>query len=188
MLLAKAGRARSAYLAAAPGLCELPGSIGDFTGRVAELAWISRLVGAADGSAGRSGAAVVSGGAGLGKTTLEVRAAHRLRDRFPGGLHLVDALGMSGRPAASEEILARVLRALGVRDQQIPQDASERAGRYRQLLRERPVLVVIDDAASESQVRPPGARRRRQPASGHQPAAAGRPGRRPTRDGPHRAA
>ena len=47
--LAKAGRTRSAYLAAAPGLCELPGSIGDFTGRAAELAWISRLVDALDG-------------------------------------------------------------------------------------------------------------------------------------------
>src|SRR5215475_11598847 len=38
--LAKAGRARAGYFAAGPGLCELPGSIGDFTGRAAELAWI----------------------------------------------------------------------------------------------------------------------------------------------------
>src|SRR5258705_10074786 len=96
--LAKAGRTRSAYLAAAPGLCELPGSIGDFTGRAAELAWISRLVDGLDGSADRSGAAVISGGAGLGKTTLGVPAAHGLRDRFPGGGHFVDALGGGGRP------------------------------------------------------------------------------------------
>jgi len=154
LTLARAGRTRAAYLAAGPGLCELPGSIGDFTGRAAELAWISRLVEALKDPHGQSGAAVISGGAGLGKTTLVVRAAHGLRDRFPGGVHFVDALGMSGRPVGSDEILARVLRALGVREQQIPQDPAERAGRYRQLLRDRRVLVIVDDAASESQVRP----------------------------------
>ncbi|WP_089007842.1 ATP-binding protein [Micromonospora viridifaciens] len=152
--LAKAGRTRPAYVAAAPGLCELPGSIGDFTGRAAELAWIFRLADALDESADRSNAAVISGGAGLGKTTLVVRAAHRLRDRFPGGVHFLDALGMSARPVGSDEILTRVLRALGVRDQQIPEDAAERAGRYRQLLRQKRVLVVVDDATSEAQVRP----------------------------------
>jgi transcriptional regulator with XRE-family HTH domain/tetratricopeptide (TPR) repeat protein len=152
--LAKAGRTRSGHLAAAAGLCELPGSVGDFTGRVAELVWITQLVDALDESAGRSGAAVISGGAGLGKTTLVVRAAHSLRDRFPDGVQFVDALGMSERPVASAEMLARVLQALGVRDQQIPEDPAERAGRYRQLLRERRVLVIVDDAVSESQVRP----------------------------------
>jgi transcriptional regulator with XRE-family HTH domain len=159
--LAKSGRTRLPYLAAAPGLSELPGSIGDFTGRAAELAWIGRLVDEPPESGDRSGAALISGGAGLGKTTLVVHAAHHLRDRFPDGVHFVDALGMSERPVGSEEIVARVLRAMGVRDQQIPQDAAERAGRYRQLLRERRVLVVVDNAASESQVRPmlPGAGR-----------------------------
>ncbi|GGM37725.1 helix-turn-helix domain-containing protein [Dactylosporangium sucinum] len=152
--LAKAGRTRSGYLTAAPGLCELPGSIGDFTGRTAELAWISGLLDALDDGADRPGAAVISGGAGVGKTTLAVRAAHRLRDRFPEGVYFVDALGMSRRPVASAEILARLLRAMGVRDQQLPQDPAERAGRYRQLLRQRRVLVTVDDAASESQVRP----------------------------------
>jgi tetratricopeptide (TPR) repeat protein/transcriptional regulator with XRE-family HTH domain len=145
--LAKAGRTRSAYLAVAPGLCELPGSIEDFTGRPAELAWISRL---GDGFR----VAVISGGAGLGKTTLVVRAAHRLRERFADGVCFVDALGTSQRPVTSNEMLARVLRSLGVRAQQISDDPAERAGRYRQLLRERQVLVVVDDARSEAQVRP----------------------------------
>ncbi|MGI5239233.1 helix-turn-helix domain-containing protein [Dactylosporangium sp. CA-139066] len=150
--LARSGRTRAASLTAANGLCELPGSIGDFTGRAAELTWIFRAVGTLDHAGSR--AAVISGGAGLGKTTLVVRAVQGLRDRFPDGVHFVDALGMSGRPVTSDEMLARVLRALGVRDQQLPQDPSERSARYRQLLRERTVLVIVDDAASESQVRP----------------------------------
>jgi hypothetical protein len=128
--------------------------IADFTGRAAELSWIYRLVDTLDGPAERIGVAVISGGAGLGKTTLVVRAAHRLRDRFADGVCFIDALGMSQRPVASDEILARVLRALGVRAQQIPDDPAERAGRYRQVLRDRRVLVVVDDAQSEAQVRP----------------------------------
>jgi transcriptional regulator with XRE-family HTH domain len=80
---AKAGRRRSAYLAAAPGLCELPGAIVDFTGRAAELAWIFRLTDALDESTEASDTAVISGGAGLGKTTLVVRAGHELRDPVP---------------------------------------------------------------------------------------------------------
>ncbi|MCP2323316.1 hypothetical protein HDA40_001823 [Hamadaea flava] len=123
--LAKVGRARSAYVAAAPGLCEPPRSLGDLTGRAAELAWIHRLVEqAADGA----NVAIVSGGAGLGKTTLMVRAAHRLRDRFPDGVLFVDALGMSRRPVASDELLNRLLRALGIRAQHIPDDTAEKAG------------------------------------------------------------
>ncbi|GAA1568023.1 XRE family transcriptional regulator [Dactylosporangium maewongense] len=157
--LAKAGRARPERLTVAPGLCELPGSIGDFTGRTAELTWIAGLLDASDGPTDRLGAAVISGGAGVGKTTLVVRAAHRLRDRFPDGVYFLNALGMSRRPAASTDLLGLALRAIGVRDQQLPQAPAERAGRYRQLLRQRRVLVIVDDAAAESQVRPllPGA-------------------------------
>jgi transcriptional regulator with XRE-family HTH domain len=65
--LAKTGRTRSAYLAAAAGLCELPGVIADFTGRAAELSWIYRLVDTLGGPAERSGVAVISGGAGAGQ-------------------------------------------------------------------------------------------------------------------------
>lgn len=101
--LAKAGRTRPAHMAAATGLCELPGSIADFTGRSAELAWIAQMV-QPPGQDVRSSVAVISGGAGLGKSTLVVRAGNRLRDRFPGGVHFVDALGMSQRPVPGEEI------------------------------------------------------------------------------------
>ncbi|MET8911650.1 helix-turn-helix domain-containing protein [Micromonospora sp. NPDC004551] len=153
LALAKAGRTRSVHLAVATGLCELPGSVGDFTGRAAELAWITRVVYRQPGAPGQSGTAVISGGAGLGKTSLVVRAAHSLRDTFAGGVHFVDAAGMGIRPLGSDEILSRVLRALGVREQQIPQETDERAGLYRQLLRDRRVLVIVDDAASEAQVR-----------------------------------
>src|SRR5205807_3131426 len=51
------------------------------------------------------------------------------------------------------------LGALGVADERIPADVAGRASVYRSLLRDRRALIVLDNAASEEQVRPllPGA-------------------------------
>jgi tetratricopeptide (TPR) repeat protein len=47
-----------------------------------------------------------------------------------------------------------LLRALGVADQQIPGDTQGRASLYRSVLRDRRAMVVLDNVASEEQVRP----------------------------------
>jgi tetratricopeptide (TPR) repeat protein len=52
------------------------------------------------------------------------------------------------------QVLERLLRVLGVPGSQIPEGLDERAEVYRNLLAERKVLVVLDDAASEGQVAP----------------------------------
>jgi hypothetical protein len=82
-----------------------------------------------------------------------------LRPSFPGGVFFLDLFGMSGRPMAAGDALRLLLRALGVADKQVPGDLQGRASLYRSLLRDRPVLVVLDNAGSEEQVRPllPGA-------------------------------
>ncbi|NUT40908.1 MAG: tetratricopeptide repeat protein [Thermoactinospora sp.] len=146
--LAREGRLRD-HWARPTGLCELPRSVDDFTGRSAELAWAAELV----RSAG-AGPGLVTGSAGLGKSTLAVRAAHTLRPDFPDGVFFLDLFGMSPEPLPSDEALGMLLRALGLADQQVPSDIAERASLYRSLLRERRVLVVLDNAASEEQVRP----------------------------------
>ncbi|MFI6479965.1 tetratricopeptide repeat protein [Nonomuraea sp. NPDC050663] len=148
MELAREGRLRD-HWARPTGLCELPRSVDDFTGRSAELAWAAELVRAAD-----AGPGLVTGSAGLGKSTLAVRAAHTLRQDFPDGVFFLDLFGMSAEPLPSDEALGMLLRALGLADQQIPSDVAERASLYRSLLRERRVLVVLDNAGSEEQVRP----------------------------------
>ncbi len=51
-------------------------------------------------------------------------------------------------------MLERFLRALGVPPPQIPEGVDERAETYRNLVASRRVLVVLDDAATESQVLP----------------------------------
>lgn len=97
---------------------------------------------------------LITSSGGMGKTTLAVRAAHLLRPGFPDGVLFVDLLGMSPQPMAADDALRRLLRALGVADNQVPGDIHGRASLYRSLLRDRRVLVVLDNAGSEEQVRP----------------------------------
>ncbi|WSK01720.1 helix-turn-helix domain-containing protein [Streptomyces sp. NBC_01320] len=150
--LAREGRLRD-HWTRPTGLCELPRSVDDFTGRAAELVWVSELV-YAESSPGVGVVGLITGSAGLGKTTLAVHAAHSVRPSFPDGVFFLDLFGMSQRPLAADDALQLLLRALGVADQQIPGDIQGRASLYRSLLRDRRVLVVLDNAASENQVRP----------------------------------
>jgi tetratricopeptide (TPR) repeat protein/transcriptional regulator with XRE-family HTH domain len=150
--LARDGRLRDHWTRPA-GLCELPRLVDDFTGRAAELVWMSELV-YAESAPGAGAVGLITGSGGMGKTTLAIRAAHVLRPSFPGGVFFVDLFGMSGRPAAAADALRLLLRALGVADEQVPDDVPERASVYRSLLRDRQALVVLDNAGSEEQVRP----------------------------------
>ncbi|MEV6057134.1 helix-turn-helix domain-containing protein [Streptomyces sp. NPDC052107] len=150
--LARDGRLRDHWTRPS-GLCELPRSVEDFTGRTAELIWTSELV-YAESSPGVGVVGLITGSAGLGKTTFAIRAAHSVRPSFPDGVFFLDLFGMSQRPLSADDALRTLLRALGVADQQIPGDTQGRASLYRSLLRDRRVLIVLDNAASEEQVRP----------------------------------
>jgi DNA-binding SARP family transcriptional activator/tetratricopeptide (TPR) repeat protein len=138
---------------------ELPADVNTFIGRAAELAELDRLL-AADGEPGHpSPAAVVicavAGSAGVGKTALAVHWGHRVRDAFPGGQLYVNLRGYDpGEPLTAAGALARLLRSLGVADQDVPADADERAACYRGLLAGRRMLIVLDNAATAEQVRP----------------------------------
>ncbi|MFE5943527.1 ATP-binding protein [Streptomyces sp. NPDC056480] len=149
--LARDGRLRDHW--GRGGLCELPRIVEDFTGRAEELIWLSELV-YAESSPGVGVVGLITGSAGLGKTTFAVRAAHTVRPSFPDGVLFLDLFGMSQRPVTAGDALRQLLRALGVADRQVPADLQERASLYRSSLRDKRVLVVLDNAASEEQVRP----------------------------------
>jgi transcriptional regulator with XRE-family HTH domain len=150
--LARDGRLRD-HWSRPVGLCELPRLIDDFTGRAAELVWTSELV-YAENAPGAGAVGLITGSGGMGKTTLAIRAAHALRPSFPNGVFFLDLFGMSPQPATAADALRLLLRALGVADEQIPEDVPGCASMYRALLRERRALVVLDNAGSEEQVRP----------------------------------
>jgi len=59
-----------------------------------------------------------------------------------------------GQPMPATDALAGFLHALGVAGQDIPPEEDERAARYRSLLADKQMLVVLDNAGSADQVRP----------------------------------
>jgi tetratricopeptide (TPR) repeat protein len=136
------------------GPCQLPPAVADFTGRADQVTQLGGLL----ASTGDGGAAVVvsavAGQAGIGKTALAIRVAHQLRDRFPDGQLYVNLRGAQQQSLPAALVLARFLRALGMDGAAIPPDVEEREALYRALLADRRVLVVLDNAASEAQVRP----------------------------------
>jgi DNA-binding SARP family transcriptional activator len=134
---------------------QLPTDIADFTGREDQVKHLSNVLSAtADGDSGAVRVALVAGSGGLGKTSLAVHAAHRVRNSFPDGQLYVDLLGATAHPLAPADVLARFLRDLGVDGKEIPLDEAERAARYRTSLAGRRILVVLDNARDAAQVRP----------------------------------
>jgi tetratricopeptide (TPR) repeat protein/transcriptional regulator with XRE-family HTH domain len=135
---------------------QLPAAVADFTGRAAELHRLTQVLDAA--GAGRPGTVVISaisGMAGVGKTTLALYWAHQVAGRFPGGQLYVNLRGFdpSGTPVTAPEAVRGFLDALGVAPDRIPASPEAQAGLYRSLLAGRRMLIVLDNARDEQQVR-----------------------------------
>jgi DNA-binding SARP family transcriptional activator/tetratricopeptide (TPR) repeat protein len=136
---------------------QLPHRIPDFTGRDAELSRMDALVARHGGDAGTSVViTAIAGTAGVGKTALAVHWAHRVSGRFPDGqlyvnLRGFDPVGVAMKPA---EAIREFLDAFGITPQQVPTSLEAQAALYRSLLAGRRVLVLLDNAADEDQVRP----------------------------------
>ncbi|WP_248960808.1 AfsR/SARP family transcriptional regulator [Sphaerisporangium perillae] len=129
------------------GPVQTPPCLADFTGRQKEIEhWTAVL--AADGPRALRTVAI-SGRAGVGKTTLAVHLAHGLREGYPDGQLCADFTGQTA-PAA---VLGQFLRALGVPGPSVPETLPERVQLYRSLLADRRVLVLVDNADAEAQVR-----------------------------------
>ncbi|MFJ3903963.1 helix-turn-helix domain-containing protein [Streptomyces sp. NPDC090025] len=150
--LAREGRLRD-HRKHPVALCELPGPVSDFTGRAREIDWVNELV-RSTGSPGVGVTGLVTGSAGLGKTSFAVHAAHSIGASFPDGVLFVDLHGSAPQPLTAGDTLVLLLRALGVAERQIPGDLQGRASLYRARLREKRVLIVLDNASAEEQVRP----------------------------------
>ncbi|RBM10534.1 SARP family transcriptional regulator [Prauserella sp. PE36] len=131
-------------------ICQLPPDLADFAGREDEVNVVAASI---TGASGAVPVTVLSGEPGAGKSTLAVRVAHRVRSEFPDGQLFVQLSG-SSKPRDPADVLADLLRALGVTGPAISDDPHARAAAYRGRLTDRRVLVVLDDAASVEQVLP----------------------------------
>jgi tetratricopeptide (TPR) repeat protein/transcriptional regulator with XRE-family HTH domain len=136
---------------------QLPAAVADFTGRAAELAALTQVLDNA--SADAPGMVVISaigGTAGVGKTALALHWAHQVAHRFPHGQLHVNLRGYdpSGDPGTAAEAIRGFLDALGVPPERTPTSREAQAGLYRSLLSGRRMLILLDNARDEQQVRP----------------------------------
>jgi transcriptional regulator with XRE-family HTH domain/tetratricopeptide (TPR) repeat protein len=123
------------------------------TGRAAEQDELAECIHGAAASSVLD-VVLVHGPPGVGKTSLAVDAAHRFAGAFTDGCLYLDLRGMDATPLTPDRATERVLRAFGVPDARLPSDPGDRSRLYRSMLRERTVLLVLDNAANEAQVRP----------------------------------
>ncbi|MFE2959581.1 AfsR/SARP family transcriptional regulator [Nocardia tengchongensis] len=131
---------------------QLPADIEDFTGRD-EL--VDSLVGQLSISDPETVViSVVNGMGGVGKSTVAVHVAHRVRDRFPDGQLHVDLRGMSSEPALPADVLGTFLRAFGVSEGDLPPTLDTRSALLRSVLANRRVLLMLDNAHAVEQVAP----------------------------------
>lgn len=133
----------------------LPPDVAHFIGRSNDLETLnSLLIRAEDDEHGddqHSSLVVITGTPGVGKTALAVHWARRILDRFPGGQLYADLGGDDKRTPLA---LRQFLHGLGVPPAEVIEDTAAMAGQYRSQLAGRRILIVLDNAATASQVLP----------------------------------
>ncbi|MFE0465111.1 BTAD domain-containing putative transcriptional regulator [Kitasatospora sp. NPDC058965] len=125
----------------------LPPDAPDFTGRGAQLGELRELLA---GGCGRT--VVLAGPAGIGKTTLAVRAAHLLHEEFPDGRLLLRLRSEDAAARPLPDLLAEAARLAGLAPGPAD-DPARTLARWQAWLAERRVLLVLDDAPDESAAR-----------------------------------
>ncbi|HEY6278830.1 MAG TPA: tetratricopeptide repeat protein [Streptosporangiaceae bacterium] len=135
---------------------QLPAHPPHFVGRDGELAQLTQLLDdAGDGDEGPLILAI-DGTAGVGKTSLALRWANQVADRFADGQLYVNLRGHdpSGAPVTAAEAVRGFLDTLGAPADRIPVGAEAQARLFRSMLAGKRMLVMLDNARDAGQVRP----------------------------------
>lgn len=126
-----------------------------FVNRVAELAKLDGILAEEGEDQHAVSVWVITGTAGVGKTSLALHWAHRIRERFPDGQLHINLRGYDpGPPVTAAAALDHFLRALNIEVGSIPSDLQAKSSLYRSLVADKRILIVLDNAATVAQVRP----------------------------------
>lgn len=135
---------------------QLPRGVGGFVGRVTS---VQQVLDAARTASADSGVealcpqiVMIVGVGGVGKTALAVQCAHLLATAYPDGQLYVNLRGFDPkRPAISPADALHHLLA-SVNAETIPADQQERVALWRSIVRDKSMLIVLDNAESADQV------------------------------------
>ncbi len=137
---------------------QLPAAVAGFTGRGPELATLTQMLGqqSGDNVPGTVVISAIGGTAGVGKTALALHWAHQVAPRFPDGQLYVNLRGFdeARHPVSPGEATRAFLNALGVPPEHVPPSPEAQEGLYRSMLADKRMLILLDNARDEQQVRP----------------------------------
>ena len=134
---------------------QVPRPIGNFVNRVQEFKALGRAAALTEDGEFENSIVLITGTAGVGKTSLAVRWARRNEKLFPGGQLYLNLRGFdSVEPVAPLDALARLLTAVGVPEGSIPIDIESASAELRTRLAGKRLLLLLDNAATADQVRP----------------------------------
>jgi tetratricopeptide (TPR) repeat protein len=128
---------------------QLPADVIRIIGRDGDLARLETL----SGRVAQGGLVVISGQPGVGKTALATRFAHAKSADYPDGQIFVDLRGTQSEPRTTELILTRILHSIGLAESELPSSVRELAALYRTVVSRKRILILLDDAADEGQLR-----------------------------------
>ncbi|MBN1813550.1 MAG: SUMF1/EgtB/PvdO family nonheme iron enzyme [Anaerolineae bacterium] len=130
----------------------LPAALPDFIGREAQIASIRDYL----GEEGSMAICVIAGMGGTGKTALALHVAHQLaaQGRFPHAQLYLDLKGAAHNPTNPAAALNTLLTALHGPDPQRPTELDALTGLWHSALYGKRALLLLDNAACASQVRP----------------------------------
>jgi transcriptional regulator with XRE-family HTH domain/tetratricopeptide (TPR) repeat protein len=128
-----------------------PHRVWDFTGREREIAEITSFF--SPPAEGHVAPVVISGLAGIGKTTTALEAINRLEDSSRP-LLFVDLDGLSSSPLTPVQVISALLRQVPGLSEGVPRTLDDAVLRWRAVTAEKPVTVLLDNADSERQIRP----------------------------------
>lgn len=142
----------TARVSSAAPITHLPPALPDFVGREEAMAQALRSI-----SESPRRILVLGGRTGVGKSAFAVELARRASAQLPHGSVFVSLRGDGGEPVGAEQAADRLAHLIETGSGGPPEPERSRTGTAEaltRLVRGRRMMVILDDAASEEQIRP----------------------------------